>query len=156
MSADRDPLQTIIADFLEAEERGETLDRNAMIDQHQEHADSLRAYFAEHDQMKQAADLEQRTLPPQPAVEEPTLPPQVAEPGEELTLAPSTAPAEPTVGDNHVSESDNLLIAIMNTHFGQGLVAILSLAQLLLYSCSLIGYLTNRNSIQWSLAARSQ
>ena len=100
MTLDRDPLQTIIAVFLDAEQRGELIDREALIDQHQEHADSLRAFFAEHDHMKRAADLEQPTLQPQPVREDPTLPPQVAEPGEEPTFVPATIAVEPTIGDN--------------------------------------------------------
>ena len=57
MSVDRDPLETTIANFHEAEERGEAVDRDEPIERHEEHADSLRTFFSEHDQMKMAADV---------------------------------------------------------------------------------------------------
>ena len=112
----KDPLQSLIAEILEAEKSGDTVDRNALLKQHPEHADSLREFFASHDQMKSAADVDPPTLPPQssgPATEDatiapmasplydPTLPP--TEPGgDDRTLPPTEGTSqkgEPTVGD---------------------------------------------------------
>ena len=56
----------------------------------------------------------------------------------------------------HINDSDNWLVSIWQTNFGLGLVAIMSVVQFLLFSCSLIGYHTNRDSIQWSLRSVSK
>lgn len=112
----RDPLQSLIAEILEAESRGEGVNREALMAEHSEHADSLREFFASHDQMKSAADVDPPTLPPQssePASEDPTIAPTASpldDPtllptrpgGDEPTLAPtegSPQTGEPTVGD---------------------------------------------------------
>ncbi len=110
--SERDPLQSLIADVLEVESRGESVDRKALIESHPEHADSLQAFFASHDQMRSAADVN----PPRssgPASEDPTIAPAASpldDPtlsptnpgGDDPTLPPSAAASrkgEPTVGD---------------------------------------------------------
>ncbi len=59
-------LQSLIAKFLDAENRRETVDREALIQQHAEYKDSLYAFFANHDQMKRSKETEGDgvTLPP--------------------------------------------------------------------------------------------
>ncbi len=68
MSPDRrernDDLESLIARYLEAEKSGQYLDRDALIEGHPEHADSLREFFVNHDQMKAAASLEEPMSPP--------------------------------------------------------------------------------------------
>ncbi len=61
---DTDPLESLIAEIMEAEAGGETVDREALIDQHPEHADSLRDFFAVHDRLKSAAEIHPPTSPP--------------------------------------------------------------------------------------------
>ncbi len=74
---DKDPLQSLIAEILETENRGETVDREHLIDQHPDHADSLKEFFSSHDRMKSAADVDPPTLPPASGstLDEPTIPP---------------------------------------------------------------------------------
>ena len=73
---DKDPLQSLIAEILEAENRGDAIDRESLLSKHPEHADSLCEFFAEHDRMKSAADVDPPTLPPREfALEDPTIPP---------------------------------------------------------------------------------
>ena len=55
---DKDPFQSLIAEILEAENRGETIDRESLLAGHPEHAESLRDFFATHDQMKSAAEVD--------------------------------------------------------------------------------------------------
>ena len=62
-SADDEPLQSLIAEILEAENRGEAVDREALIGEHPELADSLRDFFSNHDHMKLAAGIDALTLP---------------------------------------------------------------------------------------------
>jgi serine/threonine protein kinase/WD40 repeat protein len=61
-----DPLQDLIADFLDAEYRGQPLDREAWLARHASVADSLKDFLANHDRMKNAVPsaLEDVTLPP--------------------------------------------------------------------------------------------
>jgi WD40 repeat protein/serine/threonine protein kinase len=61
-------LNEIIAGYLQAVDRGQTPDRGQLLSQHPDLADSLRAFFADHDRMKQAAV-------PLPPTEAPTLAP---------------------------------------------------------------------------------
>jgi len=76
-----DYLQGLIADFLGAEDRGEAIDRKALLRDHAEHADSLRAFFVDHDLMRKASAEPKKpgtgnaaTLPPQsPSYEDATL-----------------------------------------------------------------------------------
>ena len=42
---DVDPLQSLIAEILEAEQQGEPVDREALLEAHPELADSLRNFF---------------------------------------------------------------------------------------------------------------
>ena len=53
----KDTLESVIARYLEAEKSGQNLDRDGLIDEHPELADSLRDFFATHEQMKAAANL---------------------------------------------------------------------------------------------------
>lgn len=112
-SDEQDPLQSLIADILEAENRGEFVDRDAMIGEHPDLADSLHDFFANHDRMKSAVESEDPTLSPSgsglddPTIppgrdsqEEATMPPQPV--GDDPTIPPTegaSQPAEPAVGD---------------------------------------------------------
>ena len=109
----KDPLKSLITRYLEAENRGLNLDRDALIEDHPDLADSLREFFANHDRMKVAANLEDPTLPPnesrlddftmrpgQDAHEEATIPPRPT--GEDPALPPTEAAsrhADASVGD---------------------------------------------------------
>ena len=113
---DKDPVQSLIAKILDMENRGEAGDSDSLLAEHPEHADSLCEFFASHDQMKSAADVDPPTLPPRSSAPEsedpiiasgttagddPTLPP--TEPGgDDRTLPPTEGTSqkgEPTVGD---------------------------------------------------------
>lgn len=61
-----DPLQSLIADFLDAEGKGQPLDRAVWLAQHSAQADSLKDFLANHDRMKISAPLasDDATLPP--------------------------------------------------------------------------------------------
>src|SRR5438270_11970223 len=53
-----DPLDAILADYLQQVEAGQVPDREALLAQHPEHAEGLRAFFADCDRLdRQAADL---------------------------------------------------------------------------------------------------
>lgn len=111
-SDEKDPLQSLIADILEAENRGESIDRDVIIGKHPDLADSLRDFFANHDHMKSAVESEHPTLTPDvDGLNAPTVPPGRAS-NEEATIPPqSEVDAEmtpstkgkdvagPTVGD---------------------------------------------------------
>lgn len=98
---ERDQLQSLIADVLEAESRGESVDRKALIESHPEIADSLGEFFASYDQRTSAADLVPPTLPPRArqASEDPTIP-LGPSPIDDATL-PATAPSAAMIaGEN--------------------------------------------------------
>jgi serine/threonine-protein kinase len=58
MSDHDDSLDAIIAGFLQQVEAGQVPDREALLAQHSEHADAMRAFFADCDRLDwQAADL---------------------------------------------------------------------------------------------------
>ncbi|MEQ8667734.1 MAG: protein kinase [Pirellulales bacterium] len=114
--SDRDPLQSLIAEILDAESRGEAVDRDSLLAEYPDHTDSLREFFAISDLMKSAADVYSPTLPPQssgPTREDPTIAPTASplgnptlpptDPGEDdatLLLTEGTSQkSEPTVGD---------------------------------------------------------
>ena len=112
-SDEKDPLQSLIAEILEAENRGESVDRDALLSQYPEHADSLRDFFVDHDRMKAAADQEDPTLPPSGNVmDEATIPPHQSAndaatispegTGEDRTVPPTepASPAGASVGDS--------------------------------------------------------
>ncbi len=61
---DVDPLQSLIAYILEAEARGEPVDRQAMLREHPEHEQSLRDYFANIDKIKASGKEKQRVQTP--------------------------------------------------------------------------------------------
>ncbi len=90
---DKDPLQPLIAEVLEAENRGESVDRQKLMDQYPDHADSLREFFASHDRMKSAAEVDPPTLPPaaDSSLEDPTI-----QPGS-MDEDPTIVPAEPAL-----------------------------------------------------------
>ncbi len=98
---DADPLESLIAEIMEAEAGGERVDRGALLTQYPQHADSLRDFFATHDRMKLAAEIDPPTLPPhEPDVEEAAIPPRSA--GDDPTLLPTeptSTLSAPTVGD---------------------------------------------------------
>ncbi len=58
-----DPLNSIIAKILEAENRGEAVDREALYGEHPELADSLRSFFSHHQYMKSVSGIDEPTLP---------------------------------------------------------------------------------------------
>jgi tRNA A-37 threonylcarbamoyl transferase component Bud32 len=87
-----DELTRLIAEYLNSQQAGVELDRHELLDKHPELADSLRAFFADHDRMRGLAEKGQR------ASEFPTLPPSPVE-RDAPTLAParsSTAHDGPT------------------------------------------------------------
>src|SRR5712692_7589400 len=58
MSEHDDQLDAILADYLQQVEAGQVPDREALLAQHPEHAERLRAFFADYDRLdRQAADL---------------------------------------------------------------------------------------------------
>jgi hypothetical protein len=75
-SDEQDRLQSLIAKILEAENRGEPVDRNWLLSQYPEQMKSLQDFFAQHDRMKSAAKAEDPTLPPSGSeLDDPTIPP---------------------------------------------------------------------------------
>ena len=103
---DKDALESLIAEILEAESRGEPVDRDSLLAEHPQHADSLRDFFANHDRVKSAADIDPPTLPPPddpPALVDPTISSD-AQAQEDETVPPTgSLPADassvPSVGD---------------------------------------------------------
>lgn len=96
---DNDPLQSLIAEILDAEARGEPVDRQEVILKHPVHESSLKEFFANHDSMK-GSGAGEATLPPNRSpAEEATLPPQ--ENADDATLPPSRnqTSSETKVGD---------------------------------------------------------
>lgn len=83
---EQEPIQldTIIASVLDAENRGESVDRSALLNAHPEHADALRDFFETHERMKSAAahDSEEadQTLPPRTTDGETTIGPDESDP----------------------------------------------------------------------------
>src|SRR6516225_8641977 len=57
-AAASDPLDAVIADYVQQVEAGQVPDREALLAQHPELAERLRAFFADYDRLdRQAADL---------------------------------------------------------------------------------------------------
>ena len=104
MSSDtNDPLQSLIAEILEAENRGESVDREALLEAHPELSDSLHEFFANHDRMKSAAAIDPPTLPPvsDDLLDDPTIPPQASS-DKHATTPVAISPDDegvPAVGD---------------------------------------------------------
>ena len=71
---EQDPLQSLIAQILEAEGRGRSIDRGELIRANPDCAVSLREFFASHDRMKSAAEIESPTVPAGESIDEETLP----------------------------------------------------------------------------------
>lgn len=72
---EKDPLQSLIAEILDAEAQGELINREEFLRQHLEHEVSLREFFANHDSMR-GGGAEEATLPSAyGAAEDATLPP---------------------------------------------------------------------------------
>ena len=70
-------LESLIAKYLEAEKSGQNLDRDALIAEHPDLADSLREFFANHDGMKSAANPNEPTVSPNgSSLNDPTMPPR--------------------------------------------------------------------------------
>jgi eukaryotic-like serine/threonine-protein kinase len=73
-----DPMQSLIADFLDAEAQGKPLNRETWLARHASHAESLKDFLANHDRMKRSAPiaLDDVTLPPSSLTQnDKTLPP---------------------------------------------------------------------------------
>ena len=62
---DNDLLQSLIANILEAEKTGESIDRESLLSGHPENSDSLREFFADHDQKESVAKTEPPRSPTQ-------------------------------------------------------------------------------------------
>jgi WD40 repeat protein len=77
-----DRLQSVIAEYIQAVEAGQSPSREELIAQHPDLADSLDGFFHDHDRMHQQAD---QLLEPQPNAN--------VDPAEALTLAPGEQPA---------------------------------------------------------------
>jgi len=58
-----DTLESLIAKYLEVENSGQSPDRDGLIDEHPEFADSLREFFISHDRMQDTANLDEPTSP---------------------------------------------------------------------------------------------
>ena len=77
----------------------------ALIEEHPELADSLREFFANHDRMKAAANLDEPTLPPTGSdLDDPTMPPNQGS-QEDATIPPRPAGDDPTTSADRRSES---------------------------------------------------
>ena len=88
-----DPLQSLIADFLDAEGKGQPLDRAAWLSQHSAYVDSLKDFLENHDRIKGSAPsaVDDATLPPSNLTQnDATLPPNEAA---------ATQPRKSAVGD---------------------------------------------------------
>ena len=92
-----DALESLIARYLEAEKSGQNLDRDELIEEHPDLADSLRDFFANHDRMKAAANLDEPTLPPTGSdLDDPTMPPE-SRFARDATIPPRSAGDDPTL-----------------------------------------------------------
>lgn len=102
-SDEPDPLQSLIAEILEAENSGESVDRDAIMAEHPDFADSLRGFFAQHERMKVAADQEDpMLLPIGGGHDDPTIPPNQGT-QEEATMPPRLADEDPTIPPTRAS-----------------------------------------------------
>lgn len=89
-------LESLIARYLEAEESGQNLDRKVLIEEHPQLAQALREFFANHDRLKAAADLDKPALPPGGSgLNDPTISRSVQQEGE--TLPPQPVGDGPTL-----------------------------------------------------------
>ncbi|PAY15222.1 hypothetical protein CKO51_32995 [Rhodopirellula sp. SM50] len=113
----QDPLQSLIAEFLEAEKSGNAVDRDTLLKQHPEHAESLRDFFANHDRIKRAAEQEDRTLPPGNWIDAPTDPPTSGN-GEEATIPPRSDADDPTIPPTNPSSAENASVGDQVRYFG--------------------------------------
>ncbi|KAA5542265.1 protein kinase [Roseiconus nitratireducens] len=92
-------LESLIARYIEAEKSGRGLDRDALIEDNPDLADSLRNFFSNHDRMKAAADLESSGLPPGArGLDDPTLP-STAKTQDDVTIPPKARQGDASVGD---------------------------------------------------------
>ena len=107
MSDSRNPrpedpaLNQIIASYLIALDSGQAPDREQLLRDHPEYADSLKAFFANHDHLRDSAPDSQElpTIAPSSSLEEPTIPPSPnAGSSEDATVAPSSTSDAPAVG----------------------------------------------------------
>jgi serine/threonine protein kinase len=93
---DKDPLQSLIAEILEAEKSGNAVDRETLLKQHPDLA--LQDFFANHDRMKAAMDQEDPTLPPDGSgIDDLTIPPNPRGTEEEATMPPRGEGEDPTM-----------------------------------------------------------
>ena len=84
-------LAEILAEYLESERSGQTLDREQLLAEHSDMADELRSFFADHDRMRAVAE-------PRRVTEDATLMPQRPSDARE-----GKAPAEPQTTESHGS-----------------------------------------------------
>ncbi|XZE52260.1 hypothetical protein SH139x_003950 [Planctomycetaceae bacterium SH139] len=105
---DENILQELIAYFLDAENRGERVDRKALLSQHPQYADSLTQFFVDHDRMVSAgennpAPLDAATLPPSTNPDEqPTIAPGVDTVDADRTFPPQARGGEDTMTGDRV------------------------------------------------------
>ena len=117
-SADQDPLQSLIAEILDAENRGESVDRDALLSKRPEHAESLRDFFAQHDRMKSAVEAEDPTLPPNGnGLDDRTIPPEQGS-QEEATIPPKSAGDDPTIPPTEPASAKDLTVGDHVCYFG--------------------------------------
>lgn len=94
-SSRQDRLNQIIAEYLDAIRAAQSPDRQALLDRESDLAAELKAFFADHDKMKELAEPVAESPAPDAGVEQPTLPPRQATLGDEAaeahTLPPSGA-----------------------------------------------------------------
>ena len=92
-----DAFESLIARYLDAEKSGHSLDREALIIEHPELADSLREFFANHDGMKAAANIDDPTLPPNGSgLHERMMPPSPRSQND-VTISPQPVVNDPTI-----------------------------------------------------------
>ena len=114
----RDPLQSLIAEILESENRGETVDRDAIVKGHPDLAESLDDFFANHDRMKAAADQEDPTLPPDGGVlDAPTIPPNQGN-QDQATMPPRIGGEDPTMPLTQPASTDSPAVGDQVRYFG--------------------------------------
>lgn len=117
-SRSQGPPESLIAEILEAENLGESVDRNAIIEEHPDLADSLRDFYANHDKMKSVADQEDPTLPPNASgLDDATIPPNPSN-EQEATMSPRVDGDDPTIPPTKTSSTGGAAVGDQVRYFG--------------------------------------